>query len=83
MKKFVLLFALLALSSCKGHFFQSWQSTKDACENFCYSEGQGWSTVLQNSAGTCICNNKEGQRVADGYHMYLNNQCMGDDEDRD
>ena|ERR1035437_6265945 len=47
----------------------------DICTDMCDSSGQEYSQVLQYSAGTCICNNEEGNKVAEGYHKYLNGQC--------
>lgn len=78
MKKLILIAVLLSLSACKKPFFRSWQSSFELCESMCAGDGQESSHVLQYSAGTCICDNEEGRRVADGYHMYLNNQCVGE-----
>jgi hypothetical protein len=46
------------------------------CADFCNSSGEGYVDVKQMSMGTCICNNDEGQRVALGYHLFLNNKCF-------
>jgi hypothetical protein len=45
------------------------------CEAYCNSGGEDFSKVLQMSYGTCICDNSEGHKVADGYERLLNNKC--------
>jgi hypothetical protein len=72
MIKWISIVGLLFFSSCPGHIFKSWVSAYDLCVQMCDSSGQDYSEVLQYSMGTCICNNDEGRKVAEGYHRYLN-----------
>lgn len=53
-------------------FFQSWQSSEDACYTYCMSSGQGYVSVLRDSMGGCMCNNDEGKKMDCGYLKELN-----------
>lgn len=82
MQYFILLFSLFIIG-CTVRVYEPGMNSFEACSSMCYSKGQNYSEVLQCSMGTCICDNEEGRKVAEGYHMYLNNQCNEPEEDRD
>jgi hypothetical protein len=47
------------------------------CDNYCNNKGEDYSKTLQMSYGTCICDNSEGRKVAEGYHEFINYECQG------
>lgn len=47
------------------------------CENYCNSSREDFSQVREMSYGTCICDNKEGQNIAEGVDEFRNNKCEG------
>lgn len=81
----LLVFAITFAAICQRHqrhpnqsFFQSWESPFQLCEDFCKSKGQDYSDILQDSMGTCICDNEEGRKVQKGYHLYINGGCSNE-----
>jgi hypothetical protein len=79
MKYFTVLLVILVIAMILTHkkhprrpFFQSWQSSYDACENVCNNSGQNYVKVLQYSYGGCLCDNEEGRKMQCGYLKEIN-----------
>lgn len=77
----ILLILLVVIMIHHAHpnrpFFQSWESSKSLCEQFC--DSQGHLQVKRDSLGGCMCDNEEGRKMDRGYLSELNGNC----EDKD
>lgn len=72
----------LILCACNKPFFHSWERAVDKCMSMCDSDENYHSKAIWYSPGGCICDNREGRIMVEGYQKNLNGQCNRPDEDR-